>query len=57
MGLMYTFYPGLIQNETMDAIELVRRLVECNIQGDSTLILVTIPASGSSYAQFNIIVR
>ncbi|EIN04192.1 hypothetical protein PUNSTDRAFT_146674 [Punctularia strigosozonata HHB-11173 SS5] len=43
--LSFVDLPGLIQNETEAAIKLVRELVEVNIRGESTLILVTIPAS------------
>jgi len=48
-ALVLILYPGLIQNEAPDVIELVRGLVEDKIGGENsenTLILITIPMSG-----------
>ncbi|PFH48255.1 hypothetical protein AMATHDRAFT_150299 [Amanita thiersii Skay4041] len=43
-GLSFMDLPGLIQNSADPSlINLVRNLVECNIKGDNTLILITIP--------------
>ncbi|EIN04160.1 hypothetical protein PUNSTDRAFT_138885 [Punctularia strigosozonata HHB-11173 SS5] len=43
--LSFVDLPGLIQNASDSDVKLVRDLVEVNIRGESTLILVTIPAS------------
>jgi len=43
--LAFVDLPGLIQNESPETINLVRSLVESNIEKDNTIILVTIPAS------------
>ncbi len=40
-------YVGLVQNEQPDVIKLIRDLVEESISSPSTIILVTIPASGA----------
>lgn len=45
-GLHYS--SGLIQNEDQDAIDVVRNLVEEYIRRERTLILITIPMSGTS---------
>lgn len=45
---MLTLLIGLIQNETQDAIDLVRNLVVSSIQHENTIILVTIPISGKT---------
>jgi hypothetical protein len=39
---------GLIQNSDPELIDLVRDLVVSNIDGENTLILITIPMSGKS---------
>ncbi|KAF8637496.1 hypothetical protein AX17_002781 [Amanita inopinata Kibby_2008] len=45
-GLSFIDLPGLIQNSEMpELIDLVRELVETNISGDNTLILIAIPMS------------
>ncbi|KAJ7074736.1 P-loop containing nucleoside triphosphate hydrolase protein [Mycena amicta] len=41
--LSFVDLPGLIQNDRVDVIEVVRELVVSRIQSDKTLILVTLP--------------
>ncbi|EIN04120.1 hypothetical protein PUNSTDRAFT_138850 [Punctularia strigosozonata HHB-11173 SS5] len=43
--LSFIDLPGLVQNEAPQAIDLVRTLVEDVIKRDTTIVLVTIPAS------------
>ncbi|KAF8873241.1 P-loop containing nucleoside triphosphate hydrolase protein [Infundibulicybe gibba] len=45
VDLSFTDLPGLIQNESVDTIEMVRELVVSHISGQNTLILITIPMS------------
>ncbi|KAF8873236.1 P-loop containing nucleoside triphosphate hydrolase protein [Infundibulicybe gibba] len=45
VDLSFTDLPGLIQNEHVDTIEMVRELVVSHISGQNTLILITIPMS------------
>jgi hypothetical protein len=43
----------LIQNSEQDVIDLVRSLVSDHIQGEDTLILITIPMSGKDTILFS----
>ena len=50
--LIIVLRTGLIQNSDADVINLVKELVESHIDGQNTLILVTVPMSGESMQSF-----